>query len=62
MAFLKRGFKVFSDNTLTDSCNSGQTEYDVISDGCADEISLQLISILAVNMYVNVFCVFSQDF
>jgi len=53
LAFIQNNFRFFGVTSLLDNCNFGQTIYNSISDGCPDEVSLQLISALAVNMFVG---------
>jgi hypothetical protein len=53
LAFAKNNFLFFGVSSLLDNCNFGQTVYNSISNGCPDEVSLQLVSALAVNMFVG---------
>jgi len=53
LAFAKNNFVFFNIQNLVDNCNFGQTSYNSISNGCPDEVSLQLLSALAVNMFVG---------
>jgi len=53
LAFVKKGFHVFYVDKLQDNCNFGQTNYNSVSAGCPDEVTLQLISALLVNMFIG---------
>jgi len=53
MAFFKRNNQVFDLSVLQDGCNAGVDDMNIISNGCVDEVMLQLGCILAVNMFVG---------
>jgi len=53
LAFIKNGFFVFYSGLLQDSCKSGNKVNFIISNGCPDEVSLQLATTLLVNMFVG---------
>jgi len=54
MAFFKSKNHVFDSNNLIDGCNSSTSASGpIISNGCTDEVTIQLVTILAVNMFVG---------
>lgn len=53
IAFWKGRGRLFSSNLLTDACKTGRLGTAVLSSGCMDELTLQLVTILLTNMFVG---------
>lgn len=53
IAFFKGSGRIFQSASLKDACKSGRTNLNVISSGCMDELTIQLVTILLVNMFIG---------
>lgn len=53
IAYFKNGVQFWGVQSLKDACKSGRNDYRTISGGCADELTMQLVSILLTNMIVG---------
>lgn len=53
IAFWKGRGRLFNSNLLTDACKTGRLGTSVLSSGCMDELTLQLVTILLTNMFVG---------
>jgi len=53
IAFFKGSGRIFNASALKDACKSGRTDISVISSGCMDELTIQLVTILCVNLVVG---------
>jgi len=53
IAFFKGAGRIFNAAALKDACKTGRTDITVISHGCMDELTIQLVTILLVNMFIG---------
>lgn len=53
IAFFKGSGRMFGASALKDACKSGRTDIVNIGSGCMDELTIQLVTILMVNMIVG---------
>eukprot|EP01114_Cavostelium_apophysatum_P021290 TRINITY_DN738_c0_g1_i1.p1 TRINITY_DN738_c0_g1~~TRINITY_DN738_c0_g1_i1.p1 ORF type:complete len:782 (+),score=258.94 TRINITY_DN738_c0_g1_i1:32-2347(+) len=53
VAFFKGTGKLFGAAVLKDACKTGRTYIAVLGNGCMDELTIQLITVLMVNIFVG---------
>jgi len=53
LAYFKNAITFWGVPKLKDSCKSGRTDYRNVSGGCADELTLQLVSLLMTNLTIG---------